>query len=1343
MENQNQNQIAPQVTAPQQEVAASMPPVGPSSPYKKIIIGLASIMLVGGIGTFAYVNYAILQAEDRPPSLENPFDTSGVKGSFVETNQNLLAFEKADADTFAEAKPDLEKEFTTPAVIEPGVNYLYADKDISMAEIVKGIDPVAHKMLLAYYSPGEKNMKAGFYTYPKGPFKATNEIKKEDLVTFKIPKNRVVIVISEMASSAYGLFDNSISPSKALTSAPLGDNEYGWVLIASKEKNIATLTSAYQKRVLGAYVLKTQSDFQKVDPSTYKLNEESIFWLKLNTKNGKNYGDPKTSETKTDNPEDKKVEVKPDTSPCSVNEYLDTTCKKVPDLATITDPKEIAAACALYSDLLSEKIVGKMDPRTTMNVQAIAEDPLCKPVTPEPKPGDTPLPSSLTILTTPLTLQQYSTIFVKLSGANLAGATITTPLDITGLSIMIPYATEKAITFSLSAKVSAPPGETKLEIVAADGKKYYQPVVVTEIPPAPPTIKFYAPMSQTQGIGAVGMGFAGSGFLNGKVTTTSDVTIIDQEIIDANNIKFTVNIGDDVTPGIKEFTVTTPEGSATDKSLDVKVKPAPEVQKTLPTVNLIDPAPVIAGGSGMDLTITGTNLGQDTMVSPELGNSIQLSGTKVAADGKSITTHVQTFPNSTSGHISIMASDKVYHLQPITVTPWVDPNKDVDLKGALKVVLEKESIAPGQSSIMTITGGNVEYSSPSVVGPDEKDDANKNIVISMGGLGADEQPNSSFAQERQKVQAKVAAAPGIYKITVTTGEKVPRTKEISITVTAPTSESLSDPLVKSATGITKKTAADKAPDPITMYLSVGTDLDIKTLQASGLEFQALSSNNPKTATNKDSVSNYYMNYAWKLVDTTQNKTLLDTGWTGAFTGLEPSVCGTTVFVPGTYKNKEFMWICPFGKITKDIFKDVKAGDKLVLTGSVGDGAEGNDSKEGLSFTVAGSVAEGGTVGGTVKVGETVLAQPGVAVLADFLYCMGDTPPAECKTAKLTKATNIKESGAVANIWYPAKVTSINLLGGYYFTVEFLNGPIDVIGTTAFGLPDTAIARMVPPGGLKDFQKVIAPGRKGDGSYWNAHILPQADSNDLYPIYGYDHELVKGSVGTKNTYGENDTPQTTPSELSIPYTDPIIDLEADVGNQNVNLNKSAPIRPGPGATSDTVVSISETIPDTTSPAIMAKEGDEVLKGKIVLAHYKDGETDTVQWLQANVIEDATSTSPMKIQYRCKINKSNDGVYSCDSDAKQKTSIFETTKDRIALKYNKGSFSKGALFVINTSDETEQKNGSDESKGGKYAGKYVTAKAISPADKTLLLVAFNYVNKNTLGAALTKNIYIIQK
>lgn len=265
---------------------------------RKLVIAVVVLALLAGSAYYVYANFFTsakvpkLSAATPPPSLQV---AGGAKGSFVETTQGTLQFDSNDKTEYEKNLSALKSKYKTASVAKSGVNYLFADSEITMGDIVKGVDPVANKLLLAYYDQGS------FWTYPKGPFTGTKEIKKDDLATFKIAKNRVVIVITDKETTSYGLKSPTDKATDLLSVAPMGDSESGWVLVASKPTKLADLIAPFGSRVISAWALKGQNDFgtAPVDLGTFEFSTYSVVWLQLNKKPTESSGTTTTTTTTT------------------------------------------------------------------------------------------------------------------------------------------------------------------------------------------------------------------------------------------------------------------------------------------------------------------------------------------------------------------------------------------------------------------------------------------------------------------------------------------------------------------------------------------------------------------------------------------------------------------------------------------------------------------------------------------------------------------------------------------------------------------------------------------------------------------------------------------------------------------------------------------------------------------------------------------------------------------------------------------------------------------------------------------------------------------------------------
>lgn len=259
-----------------------------SSPFKKAILTLAALLVVGGVGATMYLNMGASPAKgdpnEPPPSLST---AGGLKGAFVESSQGFLEYEDADLAEFAKIKLDLSTRYGTPgAVKENGtINYMTVNADnLTMADFVKNNDPMVkgNRALFIVYSAGQGGLSKGFHTYPAGPFgTATTETKKDDLSKIKLARNSGVIMISRVKGENYGVLDPSVAPTSSSFPSPLLlDNESGWILVSGNGK-LADLIGTSKDRVISAWGLKDPVTFEKVDMNTYAFSTYHVAWLNL------------------------------------------------------------------------------------------------------------------------------------------------------------------------------------------------------------------------------------------------------------------------------------------------------------------------------------------------------------------------------------------------------------------------------------------------------------------------------------------------------------------------------------------------------------------------------------------------------------------------------------------------------------------------------------------------------------------------------------------------------------------------------------------------------------------------------------------------------------------------------------------------------------------------------------------------------------------------------------------------------------------------------------------------------------------------------------------------------
>lgn len=222
----------------------------------------------------------------------------GLKGSFYEESsgrsaRNTETTERRDSSEIANEIAENNAGSVSAAPSTYVGHYYFTNKDTTIGEIyqaigekipvpgsgggfsAKGIGYLGQKII--YYDKG-------YLMYPVNIFGSG----KVALLEQKIPKNRGIALYNEM--SAISISDSPIlrpptaKPSNATTSAPLADNESGWVLMASKEAKLSDFVAPFKDRVISAFALTSKDKFEKVDVSSYVFGKYSLAWIRLGVK---------------------------------------------------------------------------------------------------------------------------------------------------------------------------------------------------------------------------------------------------------------------------------------------------------------------------------------------------------------------------------------------------------------------------------------------------------------------------------------------------------------------------------------------------------------------------------------------------------------------------------------------------------------------------------------------------------------------------------------------------------------------------------------------------------------------------------------------------------------------------------------------------------------------------------------------------------------------------------------------------------------------------------------------------------------------------------------------------
>lgn len=264
------------------------PTAGTPNPFKKVILALVSLLVVGGVGATVYLNMGTPAQGDPnepPPSLS--VGGGGIKGSFTgESTQGFLQYEAKDITDFDSTKAALVAKFGTPGVVKGNAltNYMSVNADgMTMADVVNNYNPkaVGNRALFIMYSAGQGGLSKGFHTYPAGPFgTATTEIKKDDLSKVPLARNSGVVILSRSDTEIYGVLDPATAPSGSYTGPFLPDDKGGWVLVSGNGK-LSDLIGASKDRIISAWTLKDATTFEKVDMNTFSFSTYHMAWLNL------------------------------------------------------------------------------------------------------------------------------------------------------------------------------------------------------------------------------------------------------------------------------------------------------------------------------------------------------------------------------------------------------------------------------------------------------------------------------------------------------------------------------------------------------------------------------------------------------------------------------------------------------------------------------------------------------------------------------------------------------------------------------------------------------------------------------------------------------------------------------------------------------------------------------------------------------------------------------------------------------------------------------------------------------------------------------------------------------
>lgn len=244
--------------------------------WPKITLISFGLFLIFGI-FLIYPDQKNSPQNEVPPTLN--IDAPAIQG-FIKTKLGLYKFDEIDVQSFVSKKQQFLSQNSSVVKIKKNVDYYFTNKNISVQQIIDGIDPQAKSVLIAFYSPGENGLSKGYYVFPEGPF--ANQTKTiTDPQNFMIPAGRGFVIISEAESTAFGFLNKNQTNSFQPT---LAENIQGWVLLALNSADLSGISSQYSNKIKSIWVQDNQA--YKVPSSSFnsfKLSGSYLIWLKLGT----------------------------------------------------------------------------------------------------------------------------------------------------------------------------------------------------------------------------------------------------------------------------------------------------------------------------------------------------------------------------------------------------------------------------------------------------------------------------------------------------------------------------------------------------------------------------------------------------------------------------------------------------------------------------------------------------------------------------------------------------------------------------------------------------------------------------------------------------------------------------------------------------------------------------------------------------------------------------------------------------------------------------------------------------------------------------------------------------
>ncbi len=266
--------------------------------------GLSVFLAVSLIAVVAVGIYYLKSPSDTPPSLE--VDSSAFQGALygdIDEKTGFHKFTKLDEYTgyYEEILGDSSE-------VSKGVHFFTAKRDLSVDNIMGSIIPPANmQVLFASYRDGD------FYTYPKGPYANTIEVKdSEDAkdcqddsyeycsADFFVERGETFILIS---SDDYSIANVVSEDKESGFSLSVPNSFTGWKL-AHGRGDLGNDLEDYKDRVVSVWPMTDANTFdEKLEDGEwedYETDGYYVFWVKFGEKDDDPEGTPPSSDDDSD-----------------------------------------------------------------------------------------------------------------------------------------------------------------------------------------------------------------------------------------------------------------------------------------------------------------------------------------------------------------------------------------------------------------------------------------------------------------------------------------------------------------------------------------------------------------------------------------------------------------------------------------------------------------------------------------------------------------------------------------------------------------------------------------------------------------------------------------------------------------------------------------------------------------------------------------------------------------------------------------------------------------------------------------------------------------------------------